>query len=390
MKKIAFVTDVPFWNKSAGNEQRVLQILSFLKEHAEISLFVVGRISSKKKEWVGSFGFVDVYEISFWKQRILRFVKNFINSFFPYLRTYLKKVRTPGSLSSRSSKKVNAFVEKKIGEIGCDVLWVEYVWLSYLFDNIPKSVTKIIDTHDVQYDRCKSFAAQGLTYDFQIDEKDEINALSKADAVLAINHRDYDILKEKLNTKVIEYPYAPRFDVLNEEISNDSSLRIAFVGSAIDFNIMSLKWFVDNVWPLVLKNVENVEFHVYGKVSNFIRPQENVFTHGFVKNESEIYQKNMVLVNPIFMGGGLKIKCAEALAYGMPLLTTSVGAQGLENGINSAFYVADDADDFASKLCFLLTNSNQRRILKNNAKEFWLTFCETVSVAEQSVLELLK
>ncbi|WP_405340606.1 glycosyltransferase family 4 protein [Fibrobacter sp.] len=384
MKKIAFVTDVPFWKKSAGNEQRISQILEMLRNNADVSLFYNGKISRKNRERLEGKFFSNIYNIRCWKLEIKNNIKSIVTKYVPFLRPYLKRLRKSGSIETRMDKNLESVIKKKCFEEQYDVLWVEYVWLTYLFDVVPSNVLKVVDTHDVQYDRCESFAKIGLNYDFQITKKEEIRALEKADCVLAINGRDFDLFSKDLKN-VMEYPYFPLLKPKSADFLDGGNNRVAFIGSAIDFNIKSVDWFITKVWPVVLMKNPTAEFHVYGNVSNYAKKERNVFTHGFVENNEVIYRDNQIFVNPIFMGGGLKIKCVEALMYGKPLVTTSVGAQGLESGKNRAFFVTDDYEDFALVIDRLLRSESTRESLRINALSFVAEMYKNVVNAEKKI-----
>lgn len=386
VKKIAFVTDVTFWRNSAGCDLRINQIVKLLSGKAQVSLFYIGKIppSERKKDCFRYFS--EIYEIFFWKQQLKVFIKDCVERFAPFLRPFLKKLRKPGSLKSRESVSVKDFVDEKIKSGQYDVLWVEYVWLTYLFDSLPSSILKVVDTHDVQYDRCESFEKIGGKYDFQISKEEEIRALDKADYVLAINHRDYETLHEYLHGKVIEYPYLPSSEKVFVSNSKACASRIAFIGSAIDFNIKSINWFLTNVWPTVLKENPDAELHVYGKVSSYCKKRPSVYLHGFVEKYEDIYETNQIFINPILMGGGLKIKCVEALMYGKPLVTTTVGAQGLENGINTAFLVADGAEECAVRINALMRSKQEMDKLSENA----VAFISGVRTAEKNAEQMIE
>lgn len=386
MKKIALVTDVPFWRNAAGCDLRVNQILKLLSGKADVVLFYTGKISSKDRKKECFQHISTIYEVVFWKQQIALFIKDFVQKYVPFLRPFLKKMRRPGSLKTRESIAVKNVVEEKLAEEKFDVLWVEYVWLTYLFDLADSSVVKVVDTHDVQFDRCESFKKIGLEYDFQITKDEELCALNKADFVLAINHRDYENLYSHLKDKVVEYPYLPSTENIFAPEPCTEVKRIAFIGSAIDFNIKSLNWFLTNVWPIVLKDNPNVELHVYGKVSAYCRKLPSVYLHGYVEKYEDIYKNNQIFVNPILMGGGLKIKCVEALMYGKPLVTTSVGAQGLEEGVNEAFLVADDVEGFSSHINSLLHSKQQIDALSKKA----VSFMESLRIVEKKAERVIE
>ena len=69
----------------------------------------------------------------------------------------------------------------------------------------------------------------------------------------------------------------------------------------------------------------------------------------------------------------VKIICdknVEALAHGLPLVTTTHGARGIETGINTAFLVANEADDFVQSICAVIEGVKLRKRLNKNAHKF--------------------
>lgn len=389
-KTIAVATDVPFWNVSAGNEQRISQVINFFRQSCDVIVLYIGYTSKKDQRKIASYGLKNVYCAFEWKSILKDRVKLIVNTYFPALRHILKKMRKPGSLNTRRSLVAKKKLRDIFSKTKVDVLCVEYVWLTYLFEDVSASVLKIVDTHDIQFDRCESFRNVGLNYDFNISEEDELKCLNLADVILAINHRDCEILSKKTNAKVVEYPYLPEkkdLEKRNQIECTPNRYRVAFIGSAIDFNIRALDWFCNKVWPYVKEMEPLSEFHVYGKVAVYAPSMPGVFAHGFVSNEKDIYYQNDIFVNPILMGGGLKIKCVEALMYAKPLVTTSVGAQGLETGIDKAFLVAEDETDFVDKLLLLLHDSKKKQELSSCSEQVVLFLKESLKKAEFSLAE---
>jgi glycosyltransferase involved in cell wall biosynthesis len=87
--------------------------------------------------------------------------------------------------------------------------------------------------------------------------------------------------------------------------------------------------------------------------------KENITVTGFIEDdELDLYYQNCkVAVAPLRYGAGVKGKVVDALYHGMPIVTTSVGAEGLLNS-REVLMVADDAQKFAKKVIMLYKNSN--------------------------------
>ena len=91
---------------------------------------------------------------------------------------------------------------------------------------------------------------------------------------------------------------------------------------------------------------------------------------GFSNSIDEIYDNGDIVISPVFFGGGLKIKNIEALCHSKPLVTTTFGAIGIENGINKAFLVCDSAESMIKDISLLIESHEKRTELANAAYEF--------------------
>lgn len=126
-------------------------------------------------------------------------------------------------------------------------------------------------------------------------------------------------------------------------------------------NAPALEWFVGDVLPLILASCPNTVLHVTGKdppvfVQRLAGP--NVRFTGFVKQLSDLYAKTKVAVVPILYGAGVKIKTIEAMQFGVPVVATKVGAEGLGCVDGTALDIADSAEDFAARVIWLLTDES--------------------------------
>jgi glycosyltransferase involved in cell wall biosynthesis len=129
-------------------------------------------------------------------------------------------------------------------------------------------------------------------------------------------------------------------------------------------NVDGLIWFVDEVMPLVWQECPELSLHVVGsnapaavtKLAN-----ERVWIHGYLSDEDLALQyasARMVAV-PLRFGAGVKGKVLEAVQYGVPLVTTAVGAEGLPDA-DSVFNIEDTAAGFAAALVELNAGDQSR------------------------------
>ena len=109
--------------------------------------------------------------------------------------------------------------------------------------------------------------------------------------------------------------------------------------------------------PKVLEEIKNAKFLVVGKVKKETRLPRLEFT-GFVDDVADVLSVSEVAVAPLFHGSGTRLKILEYFSIGLPVVSTSVGAEGIDvkNGYN--IFIADDLASFALRIIELLKNKN--------------------------------
>lgn len=136
-------------------------------------------------------------------------------------------------------------------------------------------------------------------------------------------------------------------------------------------NVDGVLWFIDEVFDKIKKEIPNVKFNIVGSNPNgeILKLQsENINVLGFVSDEelSNLYKSTRVVVAPLRFGAGMKGKVVEALYNKCPIVTTSIGAEGINN-LNNAITIADDAKTFAKKVVELYLNKELNEKNSNNS-----------------------
>ncbi len=253
-----------------------------------------------------------------------------------------------------------------------DVIIANYAWLGYIFDVIPENpfCLRALFTHDVLHQRYKDYLEKDFTSNQSIKTREsEIEALSKAQLILAIQKEDAETFKEMLPTKdVITVPLAK--DLITLKVAQVQG-RCLFVGSGADHNVFGLRWFLDEVWPIVIDAIPESQLHIVGTVcQEFGEKYRGVHFLSHVNNLDVEYAAAEVCIVPLLVGSGLKIKLIEALAYGKACVSTSVGIQGLREVEGKAVAVADTSQEFAQTLIQVLKHPEQRLIMEKASQEF--------------------
>lgn len=138
-----------------------------------------------------------------------------------------------------------------------------------------------------------------------------------------------------------------------------------FLGQlSLTHNDDGLGYFLTEIWPLVLAQRPDVRLRVIGRdprpglISLVAQYADSVTLEGFVPELGGLLSRAVALVNPLRFGSGIKLKIIEALGAGLPVVSTSIGADGVASGADRGVVVGDSVSDFAR---FMLESSDAIR-----------------------------
>jgi GT2 family glycosyltransferase/SAM-dependent methyltransferase len=272
---------------------------------------------------------------------------------------------------------------------GIEVLYGTYyaenwlTWLSnnesyidYIFLNRPHISTKYIDliknkmhakifyyTHDLHFFR------ELMEYEVTRDEKKlkssaewkqlEYSLFTKSDVVLTPSSKEKEIIQADFPGKSVQVMPAFFYPSIAAPIRNFKDRHdILFVGGFTHTpNIDGVRWFVNEVFPLIKKHTADIRLIVVGSnaPAEIIQlASSNVIFRGFVTDEEldKLYQSVRFSVIPLRYGGGLKGKTVESLSKALPIVSTSFGVEGLQD-IEAIALSYDTATSFAEAVATL-------------------------------------
>jgi polysaccharide biosynthesis protein PslH len=159
---------------------------------------------------------------------------------------------------------------------------------------------------------------------------------------------------------------------------------------AYEPNVDAALYFSNSIFPLILKRVPNTVLFLVGNsptaeiqaLMNTNPVSSHIKVTGFVKSLNPFYKAAQVVVCPLRIGGGIKVKILEALKAGNAIVSTSAGAQGLDHN-NRALCIYDTVFDFANNVIRFLTNPHERYLQGQEALRFGRTLPTWKQVAEE-------
>ncbi len=141
--------------------------------------------------------------------------------------------------------------------------------------------------------------------------------------------------------------------------------RLLFVGNCAGGDISpngdAVLFFLRENWPAVLKAVPEAEFQIVGKPSESIRQyaagKSNVILSGFVDDLADVYANATAAIAPIRFGTGTRVKILEAFAHACPVVSTVIGAEGIDAADGSEIVLANSANSFVARCVELLRDA---------------------------------
>ena len=131
-------------------------------------------------------------------------------------------------------------------------------------------------------------------------------------------------------------------------------------------------YFCNEIFPHIRRSHPKAEFYIVGNHPSEpvkrLAAEEGVVVTGYVPDVRPYFEKASVFVAPLRAGSGIQTKNLEAMAMGVPVVTTSVGAMGLEADTGEELFVADTATDFAEHVAHLLEDSELRETVAHSAR----------------------
>lgn len=272
-----------------------------------------------------------------------------------------------------------SFMNNIIAEKNADVVQVEfYPYLSFVH-KLPKNVRKIFIHHEIRYIRNKRLLANIRLLKKEANfmeelRRKEIDDLNAYDAVVTLT----DVDKNELTAAGVTTPILVSPASINAELMKYSGWNgnITFLGGYSHTpNQEGMEWFVDKVLPLVdWSKYPNAKIQIVGggwpASYNNIEKPVTVQCRGFVKELAPVAHGSIMII-PILSGSGMRMKILEAAAMGLPMVTTTVGVEGLLFQNEVECMVADAPQDFAAALEKLMANEELRAELTNNARELY-------------------
>ena len=195
----------------------------------------------------------------------------------------------------------------------------------------------------------------------------EAASAAQMDSVVGVSKVDCDQMEEEyqLSNVLGEVPTGVDVDYFRADNRKKVTNQIVFLGS-MDWlpNIDSVEYFVQEIWPLVRRERSDVEFVIVGRrptasVRRLAEADVSIKVTGTVADVRPHVAEAAAVVVPLRVGGGTRIKIFEAMSMGVPVISTSIGAEGLDVTHGENILLADDSRGFADAILDLFRDQDR-------------------------------
>lgn len=287
------------------------------------------------------------------------------------------QLNNPFNFTSPIAKKYIDFVTKYIEENKIDLVQVEHIPFMNIIECLPSSINTLYVHHELQFEKYNSFPIQDVIYKkyiVNLVKNVELSILSKYKNIITFSEVDKQLLEitKKLPNRIYSCP----FPVLSNENSfiptNKTAHKFIFHGSDNHHaNFDALDWYKNAIAP-ILKKETNDKLYVTGNWSqenqNYLNENNDFIFTGFI-DDLKYFSKNSIMIVPIRIGSGIRTKIIQAMAEGLPVISTKKGIEGI-NVIDESI-VTDNPIFFAENIIKLIHDHEKYELLSKKGFLFF-------------------
>ena len=375
---IVYVASVFPYPPTSGHRIRNYNLLKRLGEKHHLHLRLLVSEAPIEEELVGLAPFVK--SLRYYVQPEVGAFSQPMKGFFYWLKGI------PPDLRFSHNHALMHDLHQFLAENEVDLLQIEDPAMALYANAVPKeqSVKKVLTFHDINFKKFERIASMEpslkrkirLRFHSRMMRKWEPKFSGKFDLCVTMSDVDKALLLDAnpgLNVHTIPNGVdTHEFDLLPEN-TNHLMYHILFVGN-MDYrpNIDAVTFFAKKVMPWLDETLPNYMFWIVG-----INPREEVLAlkstkvqvTGRVPDVRPYYENAHVVIVPLFAGGGTRLKILEAMALGRPVVSTTIGAEGLDLIPGQHLLIADSAQDFRKSIEMLIKDQSLREGIISSGRD---------------------
>jgi glycosyltransferase involved in cell wall biosynthesis len=202
----------------------------------------------------------------------------------------------------------------------------------------------------------------------------EIETLQKIDAVVSISQDDLSYFKS-INPTIqsLVFPLSLDLEEYQQQSTSNGAFTVFHLGSMDWFpNIEGVDWFLNNVYSKLISSLPKINVFLAGKKmpSRILNKKySNIQVEGNIDNPVQYMQGKDIMVVPLFSGSGMRVKIIEGMALGKVVISTSIGAEGINYTDKKNILIANTPDEFVHAIKEIQNDKNMYHMIAQNARQ---------------------
>ncbi len=308
-----------------------------------------------------------------------------------YIDLSIKPVPAFLNLFTNESYHVSRFVStdfeqilrKILDENSYDIVQIETLFMSPYINIIRElSDSKVVlRAHNIEHMIWKRIASVTrnplkkvyLKHLYRTLENYERTILNSYDGIIPISSEDEGFFKDASKVPVKAISFGINFENFQRSDKYPDEISLFHIG-AMNWmpNEEGISWFLDKVWPLVHKKHSDLKLYLAGRempqwLVNSNIP--NVVVVGEVPDAHEFIRSKCISIAPLLSGSGIRIKIIESMALGKPVISTTIGAEGINYTSGKNIIIADDENKMADAVSSLASDREYCESVGRNAAD---------------------
>ncbi|OGH47307.1 MAG: hypothetical protein A3A51_00860 [Candidatus Levybacteria bacterium RIFCSPLOWO2_01_FULL_39_10] len=357
----------PLWD---GGRIRLYNILKTLSKNHEVTLICEKRPKQSEK---------DIREVGKICKKLIVVERPDVWSLRNLAKTAFSL--NPLLVTSHSSKKIKEAIE---GELNAEKFDLIHVETFYIMENLPEvDIPIVLTEHNIEYEiyakytkKAKFFAKPVLFADVAKLKRLEKNFWKRADKLIAVSAKEQKIMGA--GTQLVPNGVDIEKFKFKKLEKNKKVRKILFIG---DFkwiqNRDSAFFIIKNIWPRIINETKDkfdLKLWIVGKnIPESIKKLKNetiTFDENAPDQTELIFEDSDILLSPIRVGGGSNFKILEAMASGVPVVTSRLGNEGLGAQENSEIIICDLPEECVQAVLKLLNDDYYFEKIARRGREF--------------------
>lgn len=390
--KILIVTRHLPWPLDSGGNTAQFALLEYLRKKHEFTMIVeifqpesyaaVAELQSKLPE---------VKIIPVGKQTLTtntndrNLVKQSLQSSKELAKSLLNFLKVPAYPFKNLPLEMVKIVSNQVQKESYDLIQVEFTETMSIVNVLPKTVKKVFVNHQIHYKyverQLETLRGYPTSYKFllnyflKIVKTQELAFIEQYDAVITFSEGDQKLLLKELpqlHTYVSPFPII--LPQINQQALGKFQNKLVYLGGEKHYpNKDAVEWFLTEIWSEIYREQPHISVYIIGKwspqtIAKYASLKNVIFT-GFIPSLLEVFTGAIMIV-PLRIGSGIRTKILDAMANGLPVVSTTIGCEGLSVTDQENIMIADQKSSFINAIFNLVENFELRERVSKNGLEF--------------------